>query len=93
MKTIRVIASCALTVSAALAASQAHALDFGAYFRAGPGLAKKDAARACYGLSGAGLKYRLGNECDIYGEFALSQGMKADGVDYKATVMTSTTRS
>jgi maltoporin len=72
----------------AFAASQVHAVDWGGYFRAGPGASKKDAARACYGLNGPGLKYRLGNECDIYGEFFLSQGMKAEGVDYKAYLMT-----
>lgn len=66
----------------------AAAVDFGGYFRAGPGASKKDASRACYGLNGPGLKYRLGNECDIYGEFLLSHAMKADGVDYRASVMT-----
>src|SRR5439155_21588511 len=30
----------------------------------------------------------LGNECDIYGEFQLSQDFKADGIDYKAVLMT-----
>ena len=77
----------AVTILAA-AACQAQAVDWGGYFRAGPGASQKDAARACYGLSGPGLKYRLGNECDIYGEFFLSQGLKADGVDYKAYLMT-----
>jgi len=72
-----------------LAASQANAVDWGGYFRSGPGATStKDTARQCYGLNGAGLKYRLGNECDFYGEFALSQGFKADGVDVKATLMT-----
>jgi len=72
----------------AFAAGHVHAVDWGGYFRAGPGASKKDASRACYGLSGPGLKYRLGNECDIYGEFFLSQSMKAEGVDYKAYLMT-----
>jgi len=71
-----------------LGATSASAVDWGGYFRAGPGAANKDASRGCYGLPGPGLKYRLGNECDIYGEFALSQAMKADDVDYKATLMT-----
>ncbi len=71
-----------------VAAGTAHAVDFGGYFRAGPGATKKDSARACYGLSGAGLKYRLGNECDFYGEFLLSQGFKADTADYKVNLMT-----
>ena len=73
---------------AAAFATPAQAVDWGGYFRAGPGSTKSDASRACYGLNGPGLKYRLGNECDFYGEFLLSQGMKADGVDYKAYLMT-----
>jgi maltoporin len=78
-----------LAVAAAAATcTPAHAVDWGGYFRAGPGATKKDAARACYGLNGPGLKYRLGNECDIYGEFMLSQGFQKDGVEYKAALMT-----
>src|ERR1017187_9385281 len=34
------------------------------------------------------MKYRLGNECDFYGEFQLAQAMKADGVDFNAVLMT-----
>ena len=79
-------AAAALVLAAT--ASQVQALDWGGYFRAGPGASSKDTSRACYGLNGPGLKYRLGNECDIYGEFFLSQGMKAEGVDYKAYLMT-----
>jgi maltoporin len=88
-KTFRLFGSKAAALTLlAFAACQAHAVDWGGYFRAGPGASKKDASRACYGLNGPGLKYRLGNECDIYGEFFLSQGMKAEGVDYKAFLMT-----
>ena len=82
---LRLTAAAAATL---LAMASAQAVDWGGYLRAGPGATKKDASRACYGLNGDGLKYRLGNECDFYGEFALSQGFKADGVDYKATLMT-----
>jgi maltoporin len=78
----------ALAAGLIAAAWPATAVEWNGYFRAGPGTSKKDASRACYGLNGPGLKYRLGNECDIYGEFALSQGLKAEGVDYKATLMT-----
>src|SRR5688500_10987936 len=78
----------ALTTTLIALATPATAVDWGGYFRAGPGASGKDASRACYGLNGPGLKYRLGNECDIYGEFALSHGMKAEGVDYKAVLMT-----
>lgn len=80
----------ATACAAALAlAGPASALDFNGYFRVGPGSTAKNQSRACYGLAGAGLKYRLGNECDIYGEFQFSQGMSKDGVDYRATIMPS----
>src|SRR5689334_3673539 len=87
-KATRLAARAALATTLVSLAWPASAVDWGGYFRAGPGASKKDSSRACYGLSGPGLKYRLGNECDIYGEFLLSQGMKADGVDYKAALMT-----
>jgi maltoporin len=68
-------------------ASSAQAVDFDGYFRAGPGATKKDAARACYNLGIIGGHYRLGNECDFYGEFGLAQTGTVDGVTYKAKVM------
>jgi len=70
-----------------LGASSAQAVDFDGYFRAGPGATKKDAARACYNLGISGGHYRLGNECDFYGEFGLAQTGNADGVAWKAKVM------
>ena len=66
------------TLMLALAPTASSAVEFGGYFRAGPGSTSKDAARACYGLSGPGLKYRLGNECDIYGEFTFTQAFKKE---------------
>ena len=88
-KTHHALAMTAAALAAGLfSASAAQAVDWGGYFRTGPGATKKDASRACYGLSGAGLKYRLGNECDFYGEFLLSQGFKTEGVEYKANLMT-----
>jgi maltoporin len=79
-----------LVASAALlcVAGTASAFDFNGYFRGGPGTTNKNASRACYGLDGPGLKYRLGNECDIYGEFTFSESRKVDGVEYKAALMT-----
>src|SRR5437879_1711345 len=82
--TLIAVASAVVCASAA-----AQGFEFGGYLRGGPGATTtQGVSRACYGLPGPGLKYRLGNECDIYGEFALSQGFKADDVDYKATLMT-----
>ncbi|HSI56258.1 MAG TPA: carbohydrate porin [Ideonella sp.] len=66
-------------------ATAAQAVEFGGYFRAGPG---SKGANKCYGAPLEGGTYRLGNECNTYGEFQLSQGGKAGGVDYKATLMT-----
>lgn len=75
----------------ALASGAANAVDWTGYFRAGPGLTSTDnTSRACYSPGGgsAGMKYRLGNECDFYGEFQLSQGFQKDGIDYKVVLMT-----
>jgi maltoporin len=82
------LAGLALAASAVCAPS--FAVDWGGYFRTGPGGSKKNASRACYQIpgSGEGMKYRLGNECDLYGEFLLSQGFQTEGVTYKAALMT-----
>jgi maltoporin len=81
----------ALAIVALTALSTAHAVDYSGYFRGGPGLTSKNTSRACYHLGGpaitAGLNYRLGNECDIYGEFQIDQKYKADGVEYSGTIM------
>ncbi|HEX5684405.1 MAG TPA: carbohydrate porin [Ideonella sp.] len=79
----------AIALALGLGASGAHALDYTGYFRAGPGLTSEDASRACYGLNGGtkGMKYRLGNECDFYGEFQLAQGFSKEGIDTKAVLM------
>ena len=66
-----------LLLAALAGGAQAQiALDSTGYFRAGPGATSKNANRACYGLAGADFKYRLGNECDFYGEFLLSHEQK-----------------
>jgi len=87
MKTIRSVAPRALALAAALVASQAQAVDFDGYFRAGPGATSKNAARACYNLGISGGHYRLGNECDFYGEFGLTQTGTTEGVAWKGKVM------
>jgi maltoporin len=72
-----------------LSVSGAHAVDWSGYFRGGPAATTvHNESRQCYGLAGPGLKYRLGNECDFYGEFQLAQAMKAGGVDFNAVLMT-----
>jgi len=65
--------------------ANAQALDFSGYLRAGPGASSRaGAARACYALPGPGLKYRLGNECDFYGEIQLSQELRTPSASANA---------
>jgi len=79
----------AVAAFALFAANAAHAVDWSGYFRGGPAATTVSGeSRQCYGLAGPGLKYRLGNECDFYGEFQLAQAMKAGGVDFNAVLMT-----
>jgi len=67
--------------------SAAQAVDWTGYMRGGPAATSVSGkSRQCYGIGE--LKYRLGNECDFYGEFQLAQAMKADGVDFNAVLMT-----
>jgi maltoporin len=80
-------ASAVAAVTVGLAPSAAQAVDFDGYFRAGPGATSKNEARACYNLGITGGHYRLGNECDFYGEFGLAQTGTVDGVAFKAKVM------
>jgi len=72
--------------------SAAIAVDWGGYTRVGPGQKTTtggDSNRCFNGGAdgGKGGIGRLGNECDSYGEFALSQGATAGGVTYKALLM------
>lgn len=84
-RTHRLAAAC----GALLAAGAAHAVDWTGYMRGGPAATTTSGeSRQCYGLNSPGLKYRLGNECDFYGEFQLAQAVKADGVDFNAVLMT-----
>ncbi len=76
-------------VASLVGASAAHAVDWTGYMRGGPAATSVSGeSRQCYGLASPGLKYRLGNECDFYGEFQLAQAVKADGVDFNAVLMT-----
>jgi len=90
MKKSTLIGATPIALTLLLASQSALAVDWTGYFRAGPGLTSGNANRACYGLGGGskGMTYRLGNECDFYGEFQLSQGFQKDGIEYRATLMT-----
>ena len=90
-KTHQIAAAAQLVLLGGLAAATgtASAVDWTGYMRGGPAATTVSGeSRQCYGLNSPGLKYRLGNECDFYGEFQLAQAMKADGVDFNAVLMT-----
>jgi maltoporin len=84
----------AALIASAFVAPAAQAVDWSGYMRSGPAATTVNGeSRQCYGLHSddgkvVGTKYRLGNECDFYGEFQLAQAMKAEGVDYNAVLMT-----
>ena len=52
-----------------------QALEFGGYLRSGIGNATKGGSQSCFQLPGAQTKYRLGNECEQYGELELRQDL------------------
>lgn len=56
------------------------------YFRAGVGNGATNNLRECYGLNSPGLKFRHGNECDIYGEATLKGALDIGDVQYKLRV-------
>jgi maltoporin len=80
-----------LTLLALLWGQSAAALDVGGYIRALGGANSESGNAACFKLAGAGSKYRLGNECEIYGELMLGQQLAklSDGGTVKANVMLS----
>lgn len=79
------LAVAALTLFAAGAAHAQFSTD--GYMRAGTGAGVKNNPAACYGLDGAGLKYRLGNECDTYLEINLKNTMKIGGLQVSGNIM------
>ena len=92
MKTSTLTRSVPMILGAALAvpamAQTQTSFDFGGYFRAGPQASTKNSNRTCYQLSGSEFKYRLGNECEGYGEFLLTGTVKqATGETFKVFFM------
>lgn len=78
-----------LTLLALLWGQSAAALDVGGYIRALGGANSESGDAACFKLAGAGSKYRLGNECEIYGELMLGQQFAKlnDGATLRGNIM------
>ncbi|MEN9866107.1 MAG: hypothetical protein RL748_1697 [Pseudomonadota bacterium] len=73
-------AALALALTASVAQAGVSTVEFGGYFRSGFGTSTTGGKEACFGLAGAGSKYRLGNECETYGELALGgEAFKGQG--------------
>lgn len=66
----------------------AQAVDVDGYLRVPAVHQSSSGAAACFKLAGAEAKYRLGNECEIYGELQLSEyAAVVQGVPIKAYAM------
>jgi maltoporin len=89
-----ILKSLSLATTLALAFGQVQASDaegeYHGYFRAGVGTSSNNRGpQACYGLGGNTMRYRLGNECDTYGEFEYQKEMikPINGVSFVGHVM------
>jgi maltoporin len=62
--------------------------EFHGYFRVGAGSNSDKGSQACFGLEGVS-KYRFGNECDFYAEFAYTKELakSSNGASFVGTVM------
>jgi len=81
-------AALALIVAGGAARASEAEGEFHAYFRTGAGHNSGGGEQACFGLEGVG-KYRLGNECDSYGEFLYFKEVarSANGASFVAHFM------
>ncbi len=85
------ISAIAAAVAAATLSTVASAdpIEFHGYMRAGVGTSDQGGSQACFQLPGAYSKYRLGNECENYGEFAFDvEGWKSNTSDAYAKLHT-----
>lgn len=80
----------ALVAAGVLACSHsALAFEYNGYFRGLAGTNSSKGGPTCFQLPGAMSKYRLGNECQVYGEFGLGQEVAKtdDGAVFNANIM------
>jgi len=80
----------ALAVAAiAMGAGSASAVDFHGYLRSGVGGGSKGGGQTCFQGPGSWYKFRLGNECETWGELQFDQNLfkNAEGVQFDYTAM------
>lgn len=84
---IRFVAlACLLAMLECAEAAGPLSLDHFGYFRAGLGGSEGGGEQTCFALPGAEAKWRLGNECDVYGEAGLGGELYQSGrarVDFR----------
>lgn len=68
MRGILIVSTCVLAASVQ-AQENTFNVETDGYFRFGLGLSAQGDRQTCFQLPGARAKYRLGNECESYGEF------------------------
>ncbi len=80
-----------LFVYVAIAPFSVYALDITGYARGALGGNGQSGGLACFKLAGAMTKYRMGNECEFYGEVLFEQGLNKfeNNSEIKAHVMVS----
>lgn len=71
----RRLAKAALAALVLVASDTASALEVNGYLRALGGANSQSGGAACFQLAGAQSKYRLGNECEVYGELLFTQDL------------------
>ncbi len=84
---LAVVVACGMSAPA-----RADTFGFNGYFRAGAGTTSTSSnggnSRQCYNLPGVDAgHYRLGNECNLYGEFGFNDYGSAGGIKYHNMVM------
>lgn len=74
---------------AALLSDGAAAVEFHGYLRSAFGGNSQGGSQVCFGVPGMDYKFRLGNECDTYGELELRDSIYRDdnGVEFRADAM------
>lgn len=65
----------AIAAAFATQGAMAAAMDYTGYFRSGVGTSSEDGKQACFQLPGAYTKYRLGNECETFGEIGIGANL------------------
>ncbi len=73
----------------ALGATSASAFEFHGYFRSGLGVNTRGGRQQCFQDPGAFYKFRLGNECETYGELQFDEMVFKDksGIEFKYVAM------